>query len=445
MKLFNEKEESAYLSKDQWRKVFMAMSVITILLYIVAMVFSLSGSHYFILNYQNEQMDRIESFMRGHSIMGLITCIFITLEFYIVACFVSKQRLAWEYPAAFYAIRVTLAFFTKFSSTLNLLYPLPFYLIIPLVHSIYAREKITFKQYSKYLIRLLIAIAVVFLLQLMIYVIKAGYFSVSNHVLPLSGYFIYSLEYDIALLVILVTLSLYINRGKGDSKQWTKSQAPGSSSLTTKKNSVQFSSEMKMTLTKTQRTRLTKFWIQFYLVQILGFLLLMVLPFIMGKVLEFLVMYLSFAVARCILGFKYSLHYKKESVCITVGAIVFGILTLAVPFFYVIIVVAILFGVGLAVLLHLSYKYKGMWLFAQISKPDKFAVLYVYFDGDLDDRKVRNKCKLKGLDEFQVELISDYVKGEKLTYMARKNHYSLRMTIYKLDEAVAKLTAKENN
>lgn len=441
MKLFNEKEESAYLSKDQWRKVFMAMSIITILLYIVAMVFSLLGSHYFILNYQNEQMDRIESFMRSHSIMGLITCIFITLEFYIVACFVSKRRLAWEYPAAFYAIRVTLAFFTKFSSTLNLLYPLPFYLIIPLVHSIYAKEKITFKQYSKYLIRLLIAIAVVFLLQLMIYVIKAGYFSVENHVLPLSGYFIYSLEYDIALFVILFTISLYINREKGDSKQWTKSQVPGSSSQTTKTNSVQFSStQMKMTLTKTQRTKLTLFWIQFYLVQILGFLLLMVLPFIMGKVLEFLVMYLSFAIIRYLLGFKYSLHYKKESVCITVGAIVFGILTLAVPFFYVIIVVAILYGVGLGVLLHLSYKYKGMWLFTQVSKPDKFALLYVFFDGDLEDRKIRNKCKFKGLDPFQVDLISDFMKGEKLSYLAHKNNYSQRMLIYKLDEAIEKLT-----
>lgn len=444
MKLLNEKEESPYLSKNQWLKVFTAISIITIGLYIIAMVFSLSGSQYFILNYQNEQMDRIENWFRGIGIYSFLSWLFSTIEFVIIISFITRKMPKWYYVLVFYLPVAILACFLYISNAIFLLYPLLFYFSIPLIEQIKDNKinskKFNWKIYVKQLLRLLIAVVVVFTLQFMIYVIKAGYFSVENHILPLSGFFIYSLEYDIALLVILFTISLYINRGKGDSKQWAKLQDHGSSSQTTKTNSQQFSSMMKMTLTKTQRNKLTRFWIKFYLVQILGFLLLMVLPFIMGKVLEFLVMYLSFAIIRYLLGFKYSLHYKKESVCITVGAIVFGILTLAVPFFYVIIVVAILYGVALAVLLHLSYKYKGMWLFAQVSKPDKFALLYVFFDGDLDARKIKNKCKLKGLDEFQVNLISDFMQGEKLSYLAHKNNYSLRMLIYKLDEAIDKLT-----
>lgn len=439
MKLFNEKADSPYLSKDQWRKVFMAMSIITIGLYIVAMVFSLCGSKYFILNYQNEQMDKIEAFMTNHSILGFINWAFSTLEFSIVLYFVLQKRPSIFYVLGFYGIAVILALFIDLPDIFYYAYPFLFYLGCLVIEQFKFAKTFNFKKYLKSVLRLVIAIAITYLFQIIIFAIKTGSFSVQNNREPLAVAFIFAIEYDIALLVILFTLSLYINRGKGDSKQWTTCHKAGGSSLTTKTDSQQYSSIRKV-LTKTQRTKLTKFWIQFYLVQILGFLLLMVLPFLMGKVLEFLVMYLSFAVVRYILGFKYSLHYKKESVCITVGAIVFGILSLAVPFFYVIMVVAILYGAALAVLLHLSYKYKGMWLFTQVSKPDKFALLYVFFDGDLDDRKVRNRCRLKGLDKFQVDLISDFVKGEKISYLAHKYNYSVRMLIYKLDEAIERLT-----
>ena len=162
----------------------------------------------------------------------------------------------------------------------------------------------------------------------------------------------------------------------------------------------------------------------------------------MGKVLEFLTMYFAFALARYILGFKYSLHFKKESTCITVGIIVFGILTLAVPFFEVIMIIAIAYGIGLAFLLHLSYKYKGMWLFSKISKPDKFALFYTYFDGNLEYNQVRRICKLKGLEPKEVDMVSDYTQGYKMTYLAKVYNYSLRMMNYKLDECIEKLLAK---
>ena len=129
-------------------------------------------------------------------------------------------------------------------------------------------------------------------------------------------------------------------------------------------------------------------------------------------------MYLAFAIARYILGFNYSLHYKKEVICITVGVIVFGILSLAVPFFYVILIIAIAMGIALAVLLHLSYKYKGLFLFAKISKPDKFALLYVFFDGDITRDHVYKICKYKGLDEEHSCIIRDFMDGNKISFIA---------------------------
>lgn len=283
------------------------------------------------------------------------------------------------------------------------------------------------------MLRLLISIAVVFVLQLMIYVIKNGDWSFENHIQPLEIAFIFAIEYDIALLVILFTILLYINREKGDSKTWVTYHNHGSFSQTSKKQSL------KSSLSKTQKTKLRLLYIKFYLTQLGAFLLLMVLPFLLGKVFEFLVMYLVFAIVRAILGFKYSLHYKKEALCITVGAVVFGILSLAVPFFYVVVISAILMGVGLAILLHLSYKYKGFYLFNKIAKPDKFAELYVLMDGDLSQHHVKIICFHRGLNKEEINIITDFAEGNKKSYIAKKYNYSEKTIERKINEAIDKL------
>lgn len=445
MKLLKDNE---FISRKKVKQLFLATSIMVLGLYVAAMICSLLGLKTFILNYQNSTMDKIEAFLHQYSLYPFASDVFLTIEFFIVLSFVLQKRPHWIYVLIFYALPLGIHYAVGgYPEIVWTLFPFAFYFTIPIIdqaieikNSEY-RLEFSWKRYGKQMLRLLIAVGVVLALQLMIYVIKAGYFSSNNHVMTLSATFIYSLEYDIALFVLLTTITLYINREKGDSKEWTTIQVHGSSSQITKTSSQKLSSR-KMTLTKTQRSRLTRFWVILYLHQLLGFLLLMVLPFLMGKVLEFLTMYFAFALARYILGFKYSLHFKKESTCITVGIIVFGILTLAVPFFEVIMIIAIAYGIGLAFLLHLSYKYKGMWLFSKISKPDKFALLYTYFDGDLDYEHVRRICKLKGLEPKEVDMISDFTRGYKMTYLAKVYNYSLRMINYKLDECIEKLLAK---
>ena len=444
MKLFNSKEDSMYLTRKQWKKMFLAFSIVTLVLYCIAAIASLCGSQYFILSFESSQMDKIQYFLLQHKIFPLAVWLFTTSEFCIIIAFILKRIPRWYYVLSFYAIAMIVsATIPTMPTQFYQIYPFAFYFIIPIIqqlidnHKSKYKVKFSFKKYLFCLLRLAIAMLVVFILQILIYTIKTGHLTLSSIAMSLSGYFIYFVEYDIALSVILFTVLLSYKE-KGDSNLWVTCQAVGSSSQIPTKQSQK--SLWKKNLTKTQRNKIRNLYIKFYLTQLAAFLLLMVLPFVLGKVLEFLVMYASFALARLLLGFKYSLHYKKESMCITVGVIVFGILSLAVPFFYVVLIIAITFGFGLAILLHLSYKYQGMWLFTQVAKTDKFALLYVFFDGDLTEHHVKKMCKFKSLDQEQTQFIWEYAQGNKISYIAWKHNYSQRMTIYKLDEAIEKLT-----
>ena len=437
MKLF--KTDSPYLTKDQWRRLFLALSIMTIVLYVAAAIASYCGSTYFLISYHNEQLDRIQLYLAMHKMFPAMLWVFSTIEFTIIVSFALRKRVKWYFILIYYLVPVLVA--SLFPKTPVLVYTigtLVYQVLVVMAEQLIATKRINWKLFLKQVLMLAIAQAVSYSLQWLIYIIKSGYATSTTHIMNLSSQFVYSLEYNLALLVILFTISLFINREKGDSKSWATYQVQFGSSQTSKKKS-QKSSQMMKKLTKTQRSKLRRLYIKVYLTQTLGFLLLMVLPFLLGKVLEFLIMYFSFAIARYILGFKYSLHYKKESVCITVGVIVFGILSLAVPFFTVNVILALVLGVALAILLHLSYKYKSMWLFNKVSKPDKFALLYTFFDGDLEEHHVKKICKYKGLDNSQIQLIWDFVQGNKLSYLAWKHNYSQRMLIYKLDEAIEKL------
>jgi hypothetical protein len=386
-------------------------------------------------------MDKIESFMRTYNIFSLITIALTSLEFFIILSFILNKLASLFYVLIYYVLAVVITLvFPQQAFVISYFYPFLFYFSVPLIEQLLTNKEnhLTFdwKKYFKQLLRLLIAVATTLSLQAMITVIKAGYFDGQNHVLSLSGYFIYTLEYEIALSVILFTVLLYINREKGDNKLWANGQDHGGSSQT---SMTQSQKSLQKNLTKTQKNKLRMLYLKVYLIQLGTFAVVMILPFLTGKVFEFLVMYLSFCIVRYILGFKYSLHYKKESLCAFVGAIVFGILTLAVPFFYVDIICGIALGIGLAILLHLSYKYKSMWLFNSVAKPDKFATLYTFFDGNLDKDYVKMICYYRGLNKFQTELIIDFTRCEKLEYMAKHRNYSTRMLIYKLDEAIDKL------
>lgn len=433
MKLF--RDDDPYISKRKWKQIFLAMSIMVLVLYIVAMIFSLCGSSYFILNYQNEQMDRIEAWFRERDIMAIITFAYTTIESTILITFTLKKKPKWYHPLAFYVVLILLSFIIRND------YPILFTLSQIVLSIIFifidckvTNHKIEWKYILFSLIRFAIATLIGFILQAMIYVIKDGDWSFTNHVMNLSAIFCYTLEYDIALSVLLFTTALYIDREKGDNEQWVTESHLGGSSQVSKTQLPE--SNTKKNLTKAQKNKIRLFYAKVYFIQLGTFLLVMVLPFLLGKVFEFLVMYLAFCVTRSILGFKYSLHYKKESLCATVGVVVFGILSLVVPFFTVVVIIAIVLGTGLAILLHLSYKYRGFYLFNKISRPDKFAEIYVLFDEDLSEHHVRAICMHRGLDKEQTNLIVEFSQGNKKSYIAKRFNYSEKTIERKLNEII---------
>ena len=432
MRLFNKKDDAMFLTRKQWKKVFLATTIITLCIYTIALICSLCGVDYFIIKYQNDQMDRIEKFLRTYRIYGLFNLLLTSIEFTILLGFVLKKIPNVLYVLSFFLVGLagTLSFLPDLYFNI---YPFAFYLVIPIIHQLIKTKKFSFKQYCFSLIRVAIVVAVSFGLQGMILGIKAGYYDGLNHKLTLSAQFIYEVEYLFALLIILYTIHLYLEREKGDSKLWAMESALGGSSQISK---MQLQKSNLKNLSKKQKNKLRLFYVKIYLIQLGTFLLVMILPFVCGKVLEFLLMYLSFAVVRALLGFKYSLHYKKEVMCVAISVIIFGILCLAVPFFYVDIILAVSLGVGLAIALHLSYKYEGLFIFAKVAKPDKFALLYTYFDGDLSELHVKSICFHKNLDKDQTNLIWDYLQGDKISYLSNKYNYSLRMVNYKLDQAI---------
>ena len=133
MRLFNSKDDPLYLSKRQWTKLFVAFSIMILVLYIGAMIASLCGSEYFILNYQNAQMDKIEAFLESYQIMPLLNCVFLALEFSIILSFVLKKKPSVFYVIAFYGIRVAMSFIFKIPAIVNSIYPFAFYFIVPVI------------------------------------------------------------------------------------------------------------------------------------------------------------------------------------------------------------------------------------------------------------------------------------------------------------------------
>lgn len=432
MKLFKDSE--LYLSRKEWFKVLFACVMITLFIYTIALICSLCGSGYFLCNYHNARLGEIETFFKSHGVYSLLTAFFIVLESYIVACFVSKKILFFTYPLCLYVIIIGIGFLhLKLPSIVYTIIAFTSCLVIPIIDMLITNKKVNKRAYLFCLIRFGIAMITTIIYQLIIYGIKVGNMKFTNGIYNLELTFIYNLEYYIALIITLLFASLFFE-GKGDNEKWTTFQAVGGFSQISKKKSQKSNQN---NLTPKQQKKIKLLYTRVFLIQTIGFAILMVLPFVLDKVFEFLTLYFSFAIVRVVLGFKYSLHFRKESTCIFVGVVVFSILTLVIPFFEVVVISAICIGITLALLLHFSYRYRGMWLFMQVANKDRYANLFVFFNGNTEYMYVKRMAKHYGVkDETKLSLIADYMSNFKLSYLAKKYNYSQRQINYMLDEIV---------
>lgn len=432
MKLFKPKSKNEFfIPTSQWLKVGIAVSSMTLIVFIIAAICSACGVNIFIMNYQNETLNNIESFFKENKIYALIETRFLTVETTIGLFFICKSKRNILGAANLYALIVMIsAFNLNLPSIVYTLITTAFVFLVPL--AIYLANR-TYN-YKKMVIKALIYIGVTFVLEFLVSIIKSGGFNFSNPELPLSTYFIYHLEYELALIIILATLGLCIEE-KGAIKSWITSQEVGGSSQTLRKNS-----QKQKLLTKKQKNKIFFIYVKTYLLQFLTFGIVIILPFLVGKPLEFFLMYISFCLVRYILGFKYSLHFTKEIYCIITSVVTFGVITLVVPFFYINVIAALLFGSGLALILHFSYQYKSFKLFIFAANKDRYAELYVYFNGNTTDKYISTMGKHYGLNDLEVKLLIDYMNHEKLSYLAEKYNYSLIYINNLLDKIIDKIS-----
>ena len=70
---------------------------------------------------------------------------------------------------------------------------------------------------------------------------------------------------------------------------------------------------------------------------------------------------------------------------------------------------------------------------------DRFATLYVIFNGNLENDYIRKMSFHYGLSKLETDMIIDYANGEKISYMCYKYNYGKTRMNELLDSIIEKL------
>lgn len=95
------------ISKREWTKVLGANLALLLLTYSIALVFTLCGSDFFLLNFHNDNLNAIEETLRGWGVFALVQIAFETIEATLIVSYVSKWKIKFWVPLAIYgAVRL---------------------------------------------------------------------------------------------------------------------------------------------------------------------------------------------------------------------------------------------------------------------------------------------------------------------------------------------------
>lgn len=96
------------ISKREWVKVLGANLALLLAIYAIALVATLCGSDFFLLNFHSDDLARIETTLRGWGIYPLVQTAFSTVETTIIASYVAKTKPKWWYAVGYFVVFVTL-------------------------------------------------------------------------------------------------------------------------------------------------------------------------------------------------------------------------------------------------------------------------------------------------------------------------------------------------
>ena len=429
------------ISKREWTRVLGVNLALLLAVYAVALICTLCGSDLFLLNFESQSLTNIETTLRGWGIFPLVQFLFYAIEATIICSFYLGKPAKWWIPLTFYAETVLAdlacwAIFGSFPGVIQFAVATITHIILILVFFRKDRKAMGFA-----FIRFGIATAVSLALNGAIAFMRLKMAELWSHDLPNTALFALNFEYDIALVLsfLFLWLVLPFNHKKGDEKPClTDPVAGGSSPMsmkssptksrtnTPKKTTSELSPETK------KRVRLAK--AKVITIQSVAFLVIAFLPWVVGKPVEFSLVYASFCLTRLCLGFSRSLHFKSELVCVTAGAFTFWLLTFLTPSVEACVIMALVYGGATALAFRLYWELHDLLLYRKAAKFDRYAMLYTAFKGNITPKHIYGVMKMKGYAEEDISMVISYMEREKVEAIANKAHYSKRVVEFRLSD-----------
>lgn len=409
------------ISKKEWERVLGANFSILLMVYLVACAFTLSGNDFFVINYENEALSGIDSFMRSRGLISILQSVCKCVELCIVFSFVRFRPVRWYVPLAYVAADLALcygmgsAYSSTASRTLEII--CLSFAFLPNGEGVSGKAA-----------RLGEAAAVSLILNGMIAILRRAPSSLS-----LSLAFALNTDYDLSLILALGFLAL--KGKKGVIACPTILGASGSSRTSTKLRPKK-REKTKTDVPPAVARRIRKMRIRAAAVQTVALIFVAVVPAFLGKGVEFLIMFSSFTITRLCLGFKKSLHFKSEALCVSCGSVLFIVLSLLCPSAESSIFFSLTYGCVIAVAFRLYWELHDLILYRKASRNDRYAMAYCALKGNISPSHVKGVMTVRGYGKEETAMMQEYMNGIKISAIAADFNYSKIWTEQKLSSIV---------
>ena len=430
------------ISKKEWTRVLGVNLALVLTVYVIAMICTLCRNDFFVLKFHSESLQRIEDVLRGWGIYALVQFLFATLEASIITLFTVQRKYAFWIPLSLYAAFVAsnLICWAAMGAYPGYVQMAITALFLAIVTFAYHHSDKKDALYA--LLRLGIGVAVSLGLNELIALLRINTYALWHNKISNSFLFALNFEYQIALVLsfLFLSIALPLVQKKGEPQCLTDMDAGGSSpntmnSLPRKSPKAKANNELSPKTKK--RLRILK--AKVIAIQTVALVMIAFLPWAVGRPVEFSLVYASFCLTRYTLGFSHSLHFKSELVCVTVGAVVFWLLTLLTPSVEVCLIMSLAYGAAMAIGFRLYWELHDLILYKKAAKLDRYAMLFAAFKGDLSPKHVFGIMRIRGYGSDDIELVQAYLSKEKVEAIAFDRNYSKRAIESKLTELATEL------
>ena len=223
------------ISKFEWKKVLGANLALLLVTYTIALIFTLSGSDVFLLDFHSADLDRIETMLRGVGMYPIVQMGFSAVEMGIIASYIAKGKPKWWHIVSYFLLYLGLN--VLLTQTLGFVPPV---LANVLMISFWAFGVFALNAWKPkekwfiYLFRFAIALAISFILNGAIVLFRTKAAEVWNTDINNATFFALTVEYDLALGLSLAFLTAVIPwQKKGENEKCLMSQDVSGSSQPT--------------------------------------------------------------------------------------------------------------------------------------------------------------------------------------------------------------------